>query len=245
MAYRLRFGTIDFPATMRPDGGASPVDLAEQERPRGDGSITQTGRRKSRTVTLRGAITAADADTLQGIFDDMRAACSIGVKGALWFGRDDRFANAQVETWTDDTQDGLLWGVVCNIAIGFRIADPYWYATSPTTTALTTAGGTITPGANAPAAPVWSITIGTGGTGTITLTNSTTGEAATITGTFTAADVIVIDRAAYTVSLNGVPTFGLLNGRIPTLAADLNVISASATTVTISALSCTYTARYE
>lgn len=245
MAYRLRFGSFDFPGTIRPNGTDAPVDLGEQERPRGDGSVTQPGRRKSRSVTLRGSITATSADNLQAVYDGMRAACSIGVKGALWFGRDDRYANAQVESWTDDTEDGMLYGVVVNIQVGFRLADPWWYATSATTATLTTSGGTVTPGGNGPAAPAWSITIGTGGTGTVTLTNSTTGEAATLTGTFISGDIIVIDRANYTVSINGVAAFGLLGGRIPTLAAGANTIAASATTVTISALSCVFTARYE
>ena len=245
MAYRLRFGSYDFPGTMRPNGGDAPVDLAEQERPRADGSITQTGRRKSRSITLRGSITAGDADALQVIYDAMRAACSIGTVASLWFGRDDRYAKAQVESWTDDTEDGMFYGVVVNISIAFRLADPWWYATAATTTALTTTGGTVTPGGNGPASPAWTVTIGTGGTGTVTLTNSTTGETATLSGTFAGGDVIVIDRAAYTVTLNGVAAFGLLGGRIPSLAAGANTIAASASTVTISALSCAYTARYE
>jgi phage-related protein len=245
MAYKLAFGGFTFPATMRPNGSDSPIDLAEQERPRADGSITQTGRRKSRLVTIRGSITAADPDTLQATSDAMRAAIAPGNPGQLWLGRDDRYANAQVETWSDDTEDGMYFGVVVNISIGFRLADPFWYAASATTDALATAGGTVTTGANAPASPAWSVTIGTGGTGTVTLTNSTTGETAMLSGTFTAGDVIVIDRSAYTVTLNGASAFGLLSGRIPSLAAGANTITASASTVTISALSTTYIARYE
>lgn len=245
MAYKLAFGSYAFPGTMRPNGGDGPVDLAEQERPRADGSVTQAGRRKSRLVTVRGSITAADPDSLQEAFDAMRSACAPGTPGQLWLGRDDRYANAQVETWSDDTEDGMYFGVVVNVSIGFRMADPFWYGASAMTTTLDVTGGTVTAGANAPASPAWSMTIGSGGTGAVTLSNTTTGETATLSGTFAPGDAIAIDRQAYTVTLNGVAAFGLLGGRIPSLAAGANTIAASATVVTLSALSCAYTARWE
>ena len=97
MAYRLRFNGYDFPAGMRPVGGDGALDLAEQEVPRRAGSVTQTGRKKSRVLQIRGAFTGASADAIQTTFDAMRAACATGVEAALYFGRDDRYIMAKLE----------------------------------------------------------------------------------------------------------------------------------------------------
>ncbi|BDI27982.1 hypothetical protein CCAX7_000330 [Capsulimonas corticalis] len=243
MSYLLQYGGYTFPGTMRPAGGEAPADLAEQERPRADGSSTQIARQKSRILTIRGEITAADADSLNVIYEAMRAACAPGQVAALYHGRDDRYVMAQAEGWTTDYSDGMLYGVVTAIAITFRAKDPAWFDATATTPTLSSAGGTIVNAGTAPSKPVWTITIGTGGTGSVTLTNSTTGETATIIGTFTSGDVIVIDRAAYTVKLNGVANFGLLTGRIPEIGVGSNTIAPSASTVSIASLACSYTAR--
>jgi len=245
MAYLLKYNDVTLPATMRPNGGESPIDLGESERPRADGSIIQPGRRKSWLLTVKGDITADTMDDLNTAVDALRASLAPAQGGILYFGRDDRYAVGQTETFTYDTADGMWWGVVATISIGFRIPNPFWLATGPTTDALTDAGGTVTPAGDAPTLPAWSITIGTGGAGTVTLTNSTTGETATLSGTFAGGDVIVASRSGYTVTWNGTPAFGLLSGRIPMLLKGANVIVASAVTVTIADLSVGYTAQWE
>ncbi|MCW3060590.1 MAG: Phage tail protein, partial [Capsulimonas sp.] len=143
----------------------------------------------------------------------------------------------------EDTNDGMLYGVVSTITITLRAPDPAWFDTANTTPTLSGAGGTIVNAGTAPAKPRWTVTVGTGGTGTITLTNSTTGETATLSGTFVTGDVIVIDRSAYNVTLNGATNFGLLGGRIPSLDPGSNTITASASTISIASLACVYIAR--
>jgi phage-related protein len=229
---------------MRPAGGDTPTDIAEQEAPREDGSISQSTRLQSRIFQVQGEITAATADALQVIYDAMKAACSKGVPTQLWYGRDDRYCLAQRLSWTDDADNGTTYGLIWNIRIGFKAVKPFEYAVSPTTVTLTTSGGTISPGGNATAEPLFSVTIGTGGVGNVTITNSTTGESFVIAGTFSSGDVITVNRDGYLPQLNGVANWSILSGRIPMLSVGSNTIVASATTVTISALSVTYTSRY-
>ncbi|MEO7718727.1 MAG: hypothetical protein ABIY70_21220 [Capsulimonas sp.] len=242
MAYLLKYGDYEFPTTMRPASGEAPVDIAEQERPRGDGSITQVGRQKSRSLSVKGEIAGDTPDDLQATYAAMRAACAPGRLVRLYHGRDDQYVMAQAEGWTEDHQDGLLYGTVTSIAITFRAPDPAWCAAASSSPDLDPAGGTISYD-GAPCAPTWSITVDTGGAGWIRLANTLTGETATLTGTFADGDVIDIDRAAYTVAINGVADFGLMGGRIPSLAAGDNDIALTTHIVSVSSLTCAYTPR--
>lgn len=247
--YRLRFAGYDLPITVRPDGGSADVDLGESELPRQDGSLTQVGRAKSRLLTVRGDVYGDTPDALWAALDSFRAACARGTSGQLFFGRDDRYYNAQVETFTDSYTEGLLWGSVATVAIGFKASSPYALATAPDTVVFATGGSpwTLDPDgdSDAGALPAWSLTIGAAGTGPITLTNATTGEICTLLGTFGAGDVIVLNRDGYTVTQNGAANFGLLGGRIPRLTPGVNTISLTlGGTATVSAFSATYTPRW-
>ncbi len=255
--YKLSFGNYVFPATLRPDGGSVDVDLGESELPRQDGSVTQVGRTKSRTLKITGDIQGDTPGELWTGLDLLRGCCARGTAGKLYFGRDDRFYNAQVESYSEAYTDGLLWGSVATLSIGFKAASPFALANAPDTVNFPAGGSPsgstpvetwiIDPDgdANVRVLPAWSITIGAAGTGPLTLSNAATLEACTLSGPFAAGDVIVLTRDGYTVTQNGLPNFALLSGRIPMIVPDPNTISLTAGgTSTVSAFSATYTPRW-
>lgn len=250
--YKLNFGGVDLPVTLRPDGGSSDFDLAESERPRLAGSVTQSARAKSRLLSVRGDIYGDTPDLLWAALDSLGAAYALGATGPLYFGRDDRYFNAQVETFSSSYTEGMLWGVVASVSIGFRAAQPFALATAPTAApGLTSVGGTVTPDGNAATPATWTITVSAAGTGPIVLTNTASGQAATLGGAGTAwasGDTVVLTRGQgiYTVTKNGILAPGLLLGLIPTLVPGPNVITLSAPAGgTLGALGCSYTARWQ
>ncbi len=248
-SYKLSFGDYLFPATVRPAGGSADTDIAEQELPRQDGSVTQVGRAKSRTLTLRGDIAGETAAELWAGLDALRGCCARGTVGKLFYGRDDRYYNAQVESYAEDYTEGLLWGVVASLSITFKAPSPFALALAPDTVLFPANGSPWTLGpdgdANVRVLPAWKLTIGQAGTGPIVLTNAATLESASLAGPFAAGDVIVLTRDGYTVTRNGFAQFGLLSGRIPLIVPGVNSISLVASgTATVTAFSATYTPRW-
>ena len=243
-SYKMQFGSYVFPATIRPDGSSPSMELAEQERPRAPGATYQTGRLKSLVLSCRGELSDPDPATLLALYDDFKAGVSAGVQ-QLWMGRDDRYWLAQIEGITDSATDGQTWGSFIAVAANFRASDPQaWAATSTTVTGLG-AGGTVTTVGSGVMQPAWSVTIGTSGVNVVTLANTTTGEVATVTGTFASGDVIILDRSGVlmTVTWNGTPSFGIFDGIIPQLVAGANTITCGATLGTVT-MSVTYTERF-
>lgn len=255
--YKLNFCGFDFPVTLRPDGGSSDMDLGESELPRQDGSITQVGRSKSRVLTVRGDIAGDTPDALWAAEDLLRGVCAKGAAGPLFFGRDDRFYSAQVETFSVAYTDGLLWGSVATVSIGFKAAQPFAQALAPDTVVFPNGGAPPSSGstwtwtmnpdgdANVRTKPAWTITMSAAGTGPLTLANAATQEACTLAGPFAAGDVLVLNRDGYGVTQNGQANFGLLSGRIPMIVPGGNIITlAAGGTGTVGAFSTTYTPRW-
>lgn len=260
--FLLQYNGVTLPAGLKPLSRDMQADIAEQERPRAPGAVSQVARKQPRILQVRGDIGPGlnyNRDTWRAAFDAIKAACyGVGVQ-QLFFGDSDRYYLAQCTGFTEDgdQDDGVLWGISPKVAITFKADDPDAYDVAGTQTAtLSTTGGTITPGGNTDAWPNWTITIGTGGTGSITLTNTTTGETATLTAPatynsgngFANGDVIVLSRPSsgpYNVTLNGTQMFGLLAGIVPYLKQGANSIAASAGTPdTISALTAQYINRW-
>ncbi len=254
--YRMRFGSYDFPPGFAPMSQDSPKDIGEQELPRADGAVSQIARQQTRRLTVEGSAMGfgGGAAAIQSAVDAIRGACEgSGAVQPLWFGRDDRYINAQCVGLTESYPGGRgsAYGSNHKIAISFTAADPFFYAISATTAAgLTNAGGTITPGGNASAYAVWTITVTTGATGQITLTNTTSGQITTLGTAATAwanGDVIVLTRSkgVYSVTKNGLAAPGLLAGQIPTLAVGANVMTITKpVAMALAALQCAYTARW-
>ena len=260
MTYLLQFGSFVFPAGFAPVSQDSTRDIAEQERPRAAGSIVQSARAKSRRLSVEGSAMGfgGGASAIQVATDAIRGACEgSGAAQPLYFGRSDRYVLAQLTGMTEsykESGDGSWYGASHKLLLSFAAADPYFYDNAGPVSALglTSAGGTITPGGNAPTFATWSIGVSTGAAGTITLTNITTGESCTL-GTpatmWANGDVVVLTRdggAVYTVTKNGVAAPGLLTGLIPTLQVGANVVTLAATGgMALGALGCSATARWQ
>ncbi len=248
MAYRLRFGAYDFPLTLRPAEEQGNQDLATQERPRGEGGISQVARRQGTTLPIRGELTAPDADTLNTMHRALKSAVYSG-KQQLWFGRDDcYYRDAQLKSFSTSYDEGKLYGLWAAYSLTFEANDyPLAFDVAPQTLPLGAGASpyTITPVGNASVLPTWTINVNGGGTWPISLSNQATGESCSLIGTFAAGDVIVLTRNGYTVTRNGGAEFGLLSGRIPTLIPGPNVVSLTAGGgVTLAAGSVSYTARW-
>jgi hypothetical protein len=220
---------------LRPDGIDAPAELAEEMIPRRQGSVVQAALKKSRLLKLTGQVGGSGytADQVQAILDALRSTC-MPINGVqeLYIGRDDRFYYAQAESYTESYEDGVFYNVIADIAIGFRAADPDAYgalAASPITegpVSVSLGSNSLTPVGNSTTHPWWTITINAAGTGSIYLTNSTTGQVCVVTGTFANADVILLDArlSSYGSYYNSVLDYGLFTGPIPDLWPTANTI---------------------
>ncbi len=249
MNYLLKFGNYVFPATLIPDGGPQDIDLGESELPRQDGSRLQPGRVKSRLLSVKGGVQADTMDALRAALDPLKSACVRGTAAPLFYGCDDRYFNAVVESFSDSYSEGQLWGALATISISFRCGEPFALGLVADTInfSMGQSSWTLDPSGDGDVRvlPLWTITVGAAGTGPLTLTNQTTQETATLTGPFAAGDVLTLNRDGYKVAQNGAPNFGLLSGRIPRLVSGVNAVSLTAGgTATVSAFSATYTPRW-
>jgi hypothetical protein len=212
-----------------------PADLAEQEIPRRQGSVVQAARKKSRLIKITGTIQQnTTADDLQTIVDALRAATSplTGVQ-ALYAGRDDRYWQAQRESFTESYGTGGEWyGKRAMVDMTFRAADPDAYAASagvpvtPTSVGLSVGSTNVTPTGDSATHPIYSLTMGSG-TGLLTVSNSLSGETCNVSGTFATSDVITLNapEGSYGSFLNGNLNYGLFTGAIPRLWPGVNPIA--------------------
>jgi hypothetical protein len=197
------------------------------------------------------------ADSLTD-WETARDAILAGIpsRGNLYVGRDDRYyKDAQLSTWSQSTPaDGRLWAKLGTLQLPFLCAAyPHQFDSATNTPTLTNTGGTVNYSSsqgNRDTYPTWTITVNAGGTGTITLTNTTTGETCLLKkpdGTnFASSDVIVLDGLNRTAKLNGVILPGLHDRRIPRLQPGSNNITLSDSgTLTITSLACSYPGRWD
>jgi phage-related protein len=240
--------------TLRSDGIDAPSELAEQEVPRRQGSVVQAARKKSRVLKVVGQVGggACTPDQLQIVLDAIRGATSLETgPQRLFAGRDDRFWLAQRESYSESYQDGMMFGALADISMSFRAADPDAYGCTSgvlitETPTLGTSGSTnITPVGDSTAHPLWILTINATATGTVVLANALTGESCTVSGSFTAGDVITLDsrEATYGAYKNGTVDYGIFSGPIPRLWPGVNGISVTLTTLALSAASVSYSPR--
>ena len=164
----------------------------------------------------------------------------------LFFGRSDRYyKSVQIKSCTVSSREGLTWGVVHSVSIVMEAADfPYEVDCSDNEDTHTGASDTINNLSNAYVKPVYTLVVGSGGTGPITIANTTTGETMTVgnsSDSIGGGGVIVISRDGYTVTVDGVPDFSLVDGVIPQLAPGNNTITkAAGGSATISSLTISY-----
>lgn len=230
LSWKLSFGGYDFPTGFHPvslDGGQ---DIQAAELPRRPGAATQDGREKPRTITVMGGWTADTLTAWESTRNTILAAVS--GTGDLYFGNDGYYyKDAQLLNWSQSTPaDGRLWAKMGLLQLTFTASRfPELFDSVNNTPTLTTVGGTIVYGTGyssylgtADTYPTWTITIDSGGTGPIQLSNSANGDNCVIAkpvGNFSGGDVIVIcglpEHRVY--KINGTKVNGLVSGRIPKL----------------------------
>lgn len=243
--YKFQFGEYVLPSTIRPDGESWSQDTAPVERPRAAGAHTQPGRRSPTLLTARGELTADTAEELADIERDLKLALQSG-KQPLWFGRSDRYYKAaQLKSFSTASREGMTYGVVTYVSLTFEAADqPYEVDCVENEETIVGASDTLTIDATQVVLPTWTLTIGSGGTGPITIANTTRGETMTIgnaTDTIPGGSVIVLQRDGYLVTLDGDEDFSLLDGVIPSLSPGDNTITkAAGGTATIASLELAY-----
>ena len=246
---RIRFAGYDFPSTFRPADLSGSLDTAAQARPRGTGSVSQNGRRSPTRLVVYGELMADTPDALNNAIQSVKTKAYSG-KGDLYFGRDDRYyRDAQAITWGESNEQGKLYGVWAAITIEFEAADyPEPFSTALLSPVIAVGGATITGSGETTALPVWTITIGSGGSGPLTLHNAANGQTALLdpgTAGFASGEVIVLTRDGYKVIRNGVSSFGLLKLRIPCIEPGSNTITLTAGgTATVASLAVSYVPRY-
>lgn len=250
MAYLVKFKDYVFPAGFVPVSFGGGEDIAEQPLPRRAGSYTQEGRGTSRQLLIQGSFAAETLAAWEAQKDAIMATCS--GTGNLHFGRDDRYyKDAQLTNiGYSDPAEGRLYGVFGNLQLTFAAARyPEPFGTSVHSPALPATGGNINYSqGTADTFPLWTITVGAG-TGTLTLNNATTGEVCLITppagGVWTAGTIIALNRDGNTCAINGVPTVGRFDRRIPRLAVGNNLVLLSGNgTASPTAFSVSYAPRF-
>lgn len=130
------------------------------------------------------------------------------------------------------------------MTLQMRCADPMAQAVSQTSTTLSGANVTYTDAGTTRNQPAIEVTLGATYTGNIVVTNATTGESLTWTGSVVNGDVLKIDSALYRVYKNNTLAMtGLVNGsKFPSSIPGSNNITATGGSPT--QIKITYRSRY-
>ena len=201
-----------------------------------------------RQINLRGIIGPDGGGTreqLRTLTDALGWAMRPGYRQLL---RDtDRYLTAEVRRLTLGADEGFSW---IPFTAELEAADPYWYATgdADTDTWSTPANGNthgVTNGGSATAAPVFTITVSATGDLTLTLTNSTNGQALTVSALpVTSGQALVIDCLAQTVKLATVNRLRYFSGAFPPLAPGSNTLSLALSGVSLTSIGTTWRTRW-
>ena len=175
------------------------------------------------TGRLTGAAGAQDAASLRTAWDNFAAAHAPGPARPLQIDSD-RYLNARVESLGDKFN-----GLFHEVALAFIAFDPFWYALTSTTSALSTSAATaITTGGTAYSWPVFTLVVSAAPAGgLITITNSADASFAFAPP---AADTYTVDCGQETiVNSAGTDMFAYMTGTLPVLVAGAGSYGASNT----------------
>lgn len=239
--FALAFGSLlysDIPG-LTLSGVTRPLSMRirSADTPARDGGYTAGGKRAPARFSLRGTLTATDADDLRDRYDTLMAA-HIRQGIAKFYRHSDRFRYAEFESEgkaEDSAEDGFNY----DLDISFFCADPYEYAETASTQTGLAAGGTVTTAGEDYALPALTLVVGsTGSGGTITIANTTTGESVTLTPS--ATGTYIIDSYDETVTKGGADKRAEVGpGSFLRLAPGVNVLTVTegggATTTSLSA----------
>lgn len=254
MAYLLRFGTYTFPNTYFPAERPLANIVPSSKLPRSIGARQITGYPDSVRLSIKGGLVKGPIKTrglvsLDATRDDILAALSAGPAN-LYFGRDDRYyRNAQYDRFSD-SYGPTGYGRVVDNDIGFIVPDPRQFAVAASADTWTVSGSAqthgVTAGGTAAAEPIISITVSGVGAKTIayTITNTTTGQAFTLTGNVTGGDVIVVNCIDKTVTIASVDKLTLFDGQWPSLQVGANSWSEAYVTNALSQIVFSWQDRY-
>ena len=168
------------------------------------GRVTLEPRRGTLEGTLRAA-TFAGAETLR---DELLAALNDAPLQLRLGGAGTRF----VTVWPESIEDTLTeWPSWPRFSIPLVAPDPYWYAHTETLTDLPAASQVVTNAGNAIVEPVIRVVGGTGGASAISVSNTTTGQTVTFSGTVASGQVLLINGSRRTVTRAGVGVLTLMN----------------------------------
>jgi phage-related protein len=238
------FGSYSYPKChilSRPRALAAKLRIAPT--PGRDGEYSQGGLVGARRLVVSGVLIAASGDDIDTLWDAFVAAHAPGAAQALYPDRSDRYLRAEVEM-IQETQGGETYMGAVPWEVAFVCVNPFYYAATATAPVLTTGGGTFTVGGSAPALGAFTLNVSAiGSGGSITVTNSTTGKAFTITPTATGN--IIIDCDAETVTRAGVDVTAEFSGLFFALSVGSNTIAiTTAGGATLSAASLSYRNRW-
>ena len=231
MAYVLKFGSYTLPATFAPRSDNRQAIAQASQLPRMDGGTVSTRRLTPKSMSVQGGISSSFGNSaIQTQVDTMLTSLQ-GIQD-LYLLRDDRYyRNATMANYSVDyDQNSVTRYAMMNLE--FRTGDPFQYSTTLTSaaagaTAVSPINKTLTPTGNAPSLPKFTITATSATSVAITLTNSTTGETCTLTGTVPLSSDIVVDSLLKTVTISGVDYMSLFEGVFPTLAVGSNSVVVS------------------
>jgi hypothetical protein len=251
MAYRLRFGTYDFPASLTYNLQSFRSATPSGKRLRAHGARVPVGRLAERRVEVRGLLKQESASSLQDQLDALRAAVMSG-PAILYLPNDRHLRNVQKDDGGQDRYENTWPERLVEVAIDLITGDPYLYRdtqSSDLTNALSSSPETVTVNnafGSAPAAPELRLTVGGSGEVTLaaTLTNTTTGEAFTLSGEVAGGDIILINSLTKTVLIGATDRSDLFDGLLPTLALGNNSLSVAWTSGSLTNLDVYWNSRW-
>jgi len=193
----LDFGTLNLNSTN--NVAVSSISLKENKSvrihniPKSDGSIAETAKRKSLTITVKGDIGGTDYDDLRTNLDTLKAGLFNGKQ--KFTTDDDRYITAQLMNFTYN----YAWiRTLATWTATFEAHYPFWLAETETTddrVPTSGAGYTINNAGNAPARVKVEITAGPYDVAdTCKLENTTREESLQYRGTIVATKTLEIDN---------------------------------------------------
>lgn len=169
------------------------------------------------------AIAPADVRFVGFITDIENTA---GVSGAVEFDDFDvrpLIYDRYLTVYPEDVDDsGTQWPSWINVRVPLVAPDPHWHAHAQSLPNLAAASQVISNAGNANVEPVIRVVGGTGGASAISVTNATTGQTASFSGTLGVNQVLLIDCARRTATRDGIGVLTLMNQAFRTGGLRLN-----------------------
>lgn len=251
MAYVLTFGSYQLPATFGVTGLNHAASIPTAKLPRTDGDSVATRYLRGKTIEVGGGLTNGVGNYSETGVRTLLDTFLQNLQGTqnLYILDDRYYRDCQLQHADVRAEVNTLLKIV-KVNLSFVSPDPYQYAVTPTTgTRVVSASGqtlAVTVGGTADAYGTISVTVGGSGAKTLaaTITNSTTGQAFTLSGSCVGGDVIVVDCLNKTVKISGASRMDMFDGLFFNLANGANTLTEAYTSATISNLAVSFSNRW-